>query len=74
MRKRKAYYVAGGHLLKSSLGKFWGVTQNFSKGWSNFIVCYDLYHALRQFNKLPTKYRQIDVREPGKKPYVLKYG
>lgn len=41
-------------------------------GWSNFIVTSSLAQARRYAKKLPRKYRQIDVREWGKKkPYVL---
>ena len=40
-------------------------------GWRNFIVTPHLAQARYYAKKLKLKYRQIDVREHGKTPYVL---
>ena len=39
--------------------------------WKNYIETTCLNRAIRMSKKLKLKYRQIDVREWGKKPYVL---
>jgi hypothetical protein len=40
-------------------------------GWKNYIETPRLAQARYYAKKLKLKYRQIDVREHGKKPYVL---
>ena len=40
-------------------------------GWSDFIATPSLGKARYYAKKLKLKYRQIDVRERGKNPYVL---
>jgi hypothetical protein len=47
-------------------------THSDGNGWSNFIATPYLNQARYYAKKLKLKYRQIDVRERGKKPYVLK--
>lgn len=64
MRKcyfKKKYYV---HLYKI---KDW-----HNGSWANYIVTHYLGQARFYAKKLKLKHRQIDVREVGKKPYVLK--
>jgi hypothetical protein len=39
--------------------------------WRNFVETTSLKRAIRMSKKLKLKYRQIDVRQWGKKPYVL---
>jgi len=41
-------------------------------GWSNFIATPYLGKARYYAKKLKRPHRQIDVRQKGKKPYVLK--
>jgi hypothetical protein len=43
-----------------------------SNGGRNFVATPSLSRAKRLNKKLKLKHRQIDVREHGKKPYVLK--
>jgi hypothetical protein len=73
----RLYYVAGGtSILGESRGSHgghwfrpWNPTRN---SWDNFLVCTSLRHAKRQFARLRKNCGvQIDVRERGKKPYVL---
>lgn len=60
-RPKKRYYVG----LKKP--------KTFSDGgWRNYIATPHLAQARYYAKKLKRKYRQIDVREWGKKPYVLK--
>ena len=59
-RPKKLYYVA--------LGRF-VATKN---GWRSFIATPSLGRARHYAKKLKRKERQIDVRERGKEPYVLK--
>lgn len=47
------------------------VMLNKRRTHSNFIVTASLGRARYFAKKLKRKYRQIDVRERGKKPYVL---
>jgi hypothetical protein len=63
-RPKKQYYV---HLYK--IRKFHDV---FGTGWTNFITTPHLNRARYYAKKLKLKHRQIDVREWGKKAYVLK--
>jgi len=58
---KKRYYVALNHPKTFPDG-----------GWSNFIATPSLGRARYYAKKLKRKYRQIDVREKGKRfPYVL---
>ena len=61
---KKKYYV---HLYKM-------IESSDANGrWSmNYICTPHLGHARYYAKKLKLKHRQIDVRERGKKPYVLK--
>lgn len=63
-RPKKQYYVT---LYKEK--KFHDV---FGTGWTNFIHTPYINQARYYAKKLKLKHRQIDVREIGKKPYVLK--
>jgi len=57
---RTLYYVALNHLKTFSDG-----------GWRDYIATPSLGRARYYAKKLKRKYRQIDVYEKGKKPYVL---
>lgn len=59
-RSKKLYYV----IIKK-------VVHN-NDGWRNFIATPLLSQARHYAKKLKRKCRQIDVRERGKTPYVLK--
>ena len=60
-RPKKQYYVHAYKIQYDGYG-----------GWSNFIHTPSLARAKYFAKKLKLKHRQIDVREWGKKPYVLK--
>ena len=56
--------------------KMYYVALNRSKtfpdgGWRDYMATPSLGRARYYAKKLKRKYRQIDVREKGKKPYVL---
>ena len=70
---RTAYYVSGGNLC-SYFGRWYGGVYKPGEGWANFVVCRTKQNALRQFNKLKVKYRQIDLRVRGEEPKVWRYG
>ena len=59
-RPKKLYYVTLNKIVDSD------------GGWRNYIATPRLSQARHYAKKLKRKYRQIDVRERGKKPYVLK--
>lgn len=59
-RPKKLYYVT---LTK---------VEHDNNGWRNFIATPLLSQARHYAKKLKRKCRQIDVRERGKEPYVLK--
>ena len=60
---KKLYYV--------SLNKMVERRDRLGLSWSNFIATPSLARARFWAKKLKLKHRQIDVREKGKKPYVL---
>ena len=59
----KRYYVHG--IKNSRYGWFTGVRPPPQEGWKNFVVTKTFAHALRQFKRVPVRYRQIDVRGDG---------
>ena len=68
---RKRYYVGGAGSRYATRGWFTGVRPPARNGWRNFVVTKTLAHALRQFNRLPVRYRQIDVHGDGPARCVL---
>ena len=56
---KKLYYVSSNKIIR------------LSDGWCNFIRTPSLSRAKLAAKRLKLKYRQIDVREKGKKPFVL---
>lgn len=60
MTPKKTYYVALNHSKTFPDG-----------GWRDYIATPSLGRARYYAKRLKRKYRQIDVYEKGKKPYVL---
>jgi len=56
---KKLYYVSSNKIIR------------LSDGWRNYIRTASLSRAKMAAKRLKLKYRQIDVREKGKKPFVL---
>lgn len=73
MRPSVLYYVSGGKDRYMLAGMWWGHA-TYGNGFANYLVCKTKAHALMQYKRCKVKYRQIDVREKGKTPYVWKHG
>lgn len=72
--KRTIYSVSGGGKLECFGNRMWfNRGLNNDRVWSNFVWCKTHPHALRQFNRVPGRYAQIDARGGGKPPSVIKY-